>query len=75
MSDEKYYTWIAALTIGAGLSLILIIFGTLPRGNPEPSIKIQKWYDIEEEVICYYANPDDRWAISISCVRGKEWEE
>lgn len=70
MSDEKYY-WIAALTIGAGLLLILVMFGTLPNDNSEPSIKIEKWYDLEEEVICYWAQN----GFALSCVRGKEREE
>lgn len=71
MSDEKYYKWIVALTIGAGLSLMLIIFATLPRATSESSIKIQKWYDLEEEVICYWAQN----GFALSCVRGKGWEE
>ena len=74
MSDEKYYKWIVALTIGAGLSLMLIIFATLPRATSEPSIEIHKWHDVEEEVTCYWAQP--RYdTVVLSCVREKEQEE
>lgn len=71
MSYNNFYWLTFAFTIGLGLSLMLIIFGTLPRDTSEPSIEIHKWHDVEEEVICYWAQN----GFALSCVRGKEWEE
>ena len=61
--------------IGIGwFVLILFALFNLWIDSLEKENKINKWYDIEEEVICYYLKPHN-YITDISCVRGLEWEE
>jgi len=76
MSYKNFYLLTFAFTTGLGISIIIMILGTSLVDDSEPSIKIQKWHDVEGEVTCYWVQPrPGHDTIALSCVREKEQEE